>query len=58
MKRKAQILIVQQFLLFVENLVGIDECFKVFAQFLYYAEQFFHPTVEMIVVYIHDTFVF
>jgi hypothetical protein len=37
MKRKAQTLIVQQFLFLVENLVGIDERFQVFA----YLAQFF-----------------
>jgi hypothetical protein len=58
MKQLAQILIVQRFFAIVKDGVGMDERFQVFAHFFYRAIQLFHPSVKMIIVYEHNSFVF
>jgi hypothetical protein len=53
-QHKAQILIVQQFFVPVENIVGMNERFQVFAYLVQLFGEFLHPLVKTIVVYKHN----
>jgi hypothetical protein len=54
MKHKAQILIVQQFVFLIKNIIGTDKRFQVFAYFVQFRGQPFHPFRKVVVVYKHN----
>jgi hypothetical protein len=53
-QHKAQILIVQQFFVFVKYLIGIDKRFQVSAHLVQFFGEFLHPFDKTIVIYEHN----
>ena len=57
-EQQAQVLIIQQVIIFGQYPVGIAQYPHILAEFFQFGVQLLHPYAEIVIVYIHDCFIF
>ena len=58
LEEQAQVLIIQQVVIFGQHPVGIAQYPYILAEFFQFGVQLLHPYAEIVIVYIHDCFIF
>ena len=57
-EQQAQVLIIQQVVIFGQHPVGITQYPYILAEFFQFGVQLLHPYAEIVILYIHDCFIF
>jgi len=58
LEEQAQVLIIQQVVIFGQHPVGIAQYPYILAEFFQFGVQLLHPYAEIVILYIHDCFIF